>query len=32
MNIGITYDTPVEKVRLALKIIEEVFRGPLDDS
>jgi MscS family membrane protein len=27
MNIGITYDTPVEKVRLGLKIIEEVFRG-----
>lgn len=27
MNIGITYDTPVEKVRLALKIIEETFRG-----
>ena len=27
MNIGITYDTPVEKVRLALKIIDEVYRG-----
>lgn len=27
MNIGITYDTPVEKIQLALKIIEEVFRG-----
>jgi MscS family membrane protein len=27
MNIGITYDTPVEKVKLALKIIEEVYRG-----
>ena len=27
MNIGITYDTPVEKIKLALKIIEEVFRG-----
>jgi len=27
MNIGITYDTPVEKVKLALKLIEEVFRG-----
>lgn len=25
MNIGITYDTPVEKVRLALKIIKEIF-------
>lgn len=27
MNIGITYDTPVEKVKLALKLTEEVFRG-----
>jgi MscS family membrane protein len=27
MNIGITYDTPVEKIKLALKIIEEVYRG-----
>lgn len=27
MNIGITYDTPVDKVKLALKLIEEVFRG-----
>jgi MscS family membrane protein len=27
MNLGITYDTPVEKVKLALKLIEEVFRG-----
>jgi MscS family membrane protein len=27
MNVGITYDTTVEKVKLALKIIEEVFRG-----
>jgi MscS family membrane protein len=27
MNIGITYDTPVIKVKLALKVIEEVFRG-----
>ncbi|HMP84523.1 MAG TPA: mechanosensitive ion channel family protein, partial [Verrucomicrobiota bacterium] len=27
MNIGITYDTPVEKVKLALKIVEETFRG-----
>lgn len=27
MNLGITYDTPVAKVRLALKIAEEVFRG-----
>lgn len=27
MNIGITYDTPVEKVKLALKLVEEVFRG-----
>jgi MscS family membrane protein len=27
MNIGITYDTPVEKVKLALKIIDETFRG-----
>jgi MscS family membrane protein len=27
MNIGITYDTPVERVKRALKLIEEVFRG-----
>jgi MscS family membrane protein len=27
MNIGITYDTPTEKVKLALKIIEEIFRN-----
>ena len=27
MNIGITYDTPVDKVRLALKVIEEIFKG-----
>jgi MscS family membrane protein len=27
MNIGITYDTPVEKVKLALQIIQETFRG-----
>ncbi len=27
MNIGITYDTPTEKVKLALKIIDEIFRG-----
>jgi MscS family membrane protein len=27
MNIGITYDTPVEKVKLALKLIEDVFRS-----
>ena len=26
MNIGITYDTPTPKVRMALKIIEEVYR------
>jgi MscS family membrane protein len=25
MNIGITYDTPVEKVKLAIKIIKEVY-------
>ena len=25
MNIGITYDTPVEKVKLALQIIKEVY-------
>jgi MscS family membrane protein len=25
MNIGITYDTPAEKVRLAVKIIKEVY-------
>lgn len=27
MNIGITYDTPVEKVKLALKIIKEIYGG-----
>ena len=27
MNIGITYDTPVEKIRLALSIIKEIFGG-----
>jgi MscS family membrane protein len=27
MNIGLTYDTPVEKVRRALKILEEVYRA-----
>lgn len=27
MNIGITYDTPVEKVKLALAIIKEIFGG-----
>jgi MscS family membrane protein len=27
MNIGLTYDTPVEKVRLALRIIDEVYRS-----
>jgi MscS family membrane protein len=27
MNIGITYDTPPERVKRALKILEEVFRG-----
>jgi MscS family membrane protein len=27
MNIGITYDTTAAKVRLALKIIEEIFKG-----
>lgn len=26
MNVGITYDTPVEKVQRATKILEEVFR------
>ena len=26
MNIGITYDTPTPKVKLALKIIEEVYK------
>jgi len=26
MNIGITYDTPAAKVKLALKIIEEVYK------
>jgi MscS family membrane protein len=25
MNIGITYDTPVEKIKLALEIIKEVY-------
>lgn len=27
MNLGLTYDTPAEKVRLALKIIKEIFGG-----
>jgi len=27
MNIGITYDTPPERVKRALQILEEVFRG-----
>jgi MscS family membrane protein len=27
MNIGVTYDTPVEKVKLALKILEEVYKN-----
>lgn len=27
MNIGITYDTPTEKVKRALKIIEEVYKN-----
>jgi MscS family membrane protein len=27
MNIGITYDTPVEKVNRAVMILEEVYRG-----
>lgn len=27
MNIGLTYDTPTEKVKRALKILEEVYRG-----
>ena len=27
MNIGLTHDTPVEKVRRALKILEEVYRA-----
>ena len=27
MNIGITYDTPAEKVKRALKILEEIYRG-----
>ncbi len=27
MNIGITYDTPVEKVKRALEILREVYRG-----
>jgi len=27
MNIGITYDTPTEKVRRALQILEEIYRS-----
>jgi len=27
MNIGLTYDTPAEKVKRALKILEEIYRG-----
>jgi MscS family membrane protein len=27
MNIGVTYDTPVDKLERAIKIIEEVYRG-----
>lgn len=27
MNLGLTYDTPVEKLKLALQIIQEVFGG-----
>ncbi|HEY4415428.1 MAG TPA: mechanosensitive ion channel family protein [Verrucomicrobiae bacterium] len=27
INIGITYDTPTEKVKLALKIVEDIFRN-----
>lgn len=27
MNIGITYDTPAEKVKLALKILQEIYRA-----
>lgn len=27
MNIGITYDTPVEKVKRALEILHEIYRG-----
>jgi len=27
MNIGVTYDTPVEKVKLALAIIKEIYGG-----
>ena len=27
MNIGIPYDTPLEKVKLALKILEEIYRS-----
>lgn len=27
MNIGITYDTPTEQVKQALKIIEDVYKG-----
>lgn len=27
MNLGITYDTPVEKVKLAVAILEEVYRS-----
>lgn len=26
MNIGVTYDTPAERVELAMRIIEEIFR------
>src|SRR6266487_2042404 len=27
MNIGITYDTPAEKVKRALKVLDEIYRG-----
>jgi MscS family membrane protein len=27
MNIGLTYDTPVEKVKRATIVLEEIFRG-----
>jgi MscS family membrane protein len=27
MNIGLTYDTPVEKVKRATAILEEIFRA-----
>jgi len=27
MNIGITYDTPTDKVKSALQILEEIYRG-----